>query len=249
MNLKEMSPKNTPKRLNRVLESRFGFAIDFDHLTYGKALRLKKELSEGLAQIRKSHGVHVSERNPKYTELMLVKEGLDHWLKSERGLFEGEMGRSETVLAAKDMVDSMQDMLEKVSRMQNEEMPSLIDTIRDQIGSQEADGFKAVVAPLLANLYQALTGGRDEVDTAVRALAGEQVEQPMDMGGSGKETSFDQSGQPAALGQSGRMPQSSGMSQGLERAAQSGGGEEGGDEFNATDAAAGGNRELGRRRR
>ena len=108
--------------------------------------------------------------------------------------------------------------------------------------------FKSVVAPLLVNLYQALTSGRDEVDTATRALAGEQVEQPMSMGGSA-EPGLDQSGQPAALGQSGRMGQSGDAGQDLDRMAQSGSGEQQGDEFAATDAAAGGSRELGRRRR
>ena len=38
MNLNELAPKKT-QRLNRIMESRFGFAIDYDNLTYPKAQR------------------------------------------------------------------------------------------------------------------------------------------------------------------------------------------------------------------
>ena len=169
---------------------------------------------------------------------MLVKEGLDRWMSSEQGLFESEMGRSEAVLAAKDIVDSVQDMLEKVSKMQNEQMPALVDTIRDQIGADQAEAFKGAVNAFLGNLYQSLQTGREQADTAVRALAGEQTDQPMDMG-------LD-----AGLGGD------AGLDAGLDAGAPPGGdaGLEGGsdldaDEFGATDAAAGGEEELGRERR
>jgi hypothetical protein len=229
MKLSDMGTDVTLKKINKIVESRFGFQIDFDNLTYGKAKRLSRALSESMSNIKKSYGSSLTERNPKYVELMLVKEGLDCWMKSEQGLFESEMGRSEAVLAAKDLVDSVQDMLEKVSKMQNEQMPALLDTIRDQIGTEQADQFKSSFSPLLATLYQALSGGREEADTAVRVLAGEQVQQPMDMGREGGQAS------------SGQMPSEpeAGQEQGEYEA----------DQFAATDAAAGGEEELGRRRR
>jgi hypothetical protein len=97
-------------------------------------------------------------------------------------IMESEMGKSQAILAAKDMVDSIQDMLEEVSKMQNEQMPALLDTIRDQIGMEQADAFKAAVEPLLANMVQQLSSSRSTADDAARALAGEQVAQPMGMG-------------------------------------------------------------------
>ena len=162
---------------------------------------------------------------------MLVKEGLDRWMSSEQGLFESEMGRSEAVLAAKDMVDSVQDMLEKVSKMQNEQMPALVDTIRDQIGAEQAEQFKASMAPLLTSLYQAVSTGRDQADTAVRSLAGEQTDQPMDMGG---DASLGDN-LPAAGDDIGAPPE--------------GDSDFDTDGFDATDAAVGGEEELGRERR
>ena len=120
MRLSEMRTEVTPQKINKIVESRFGFSIDYDNLTYAKAQRLARALGENITQIKKSFGAHTAEKNSKYMELMLVKEGLDKWLTSEQGLFESELGKSEAVLAAKDIVDSIQDMLEKVSKVQND---------------------------------------------------------------------------------------------------------------------------------
>jgi hypothetical protein len=84
------------------------------------------------------------------------------------------------------------------------------------------------MTPVLANLYQALTTSRESSDTAARALAGEQVEQPMDMG-LGAE-------QPP----SGELPPPEGEQSDLDVDT---------DGFDATDAAVGGEEELGRERR
>ena len=237
MRLSEMRTEVTPQKINKIVESRFGFSIDYDNLTYAKAKRLTQALGENITQIKKSFGSHTAEKNSKYMELMLVKEGLDKWLSSEQGLFESEMGRSEAVLAAKDIVDSLQDMLEKVSKVQNEQIPALVDTIRDQIGSEQAEAFKGAITPVLTSLYQSLSTGRESTDTAVRQLAGEEAPAgDMDFGG--EEGGFggdEPGGGEGGFGgdELGAPPESD-----LDT-----------DSFNATDAAAGGEEELGRERR
>ena len=228
MRLSEMRTEVTPQKINKVTESRFGFTIDYDNLTYAKAQRISKTLAESIVAVKKSFGAHTAEKNAKYMELLLVKEGLDKWLNSEQGLMESELGRSEAVLAAKDIVDSVQDMLEKISKIQNEQIPALVDTIRDQIGSEQADAFKNAASPVLAELWQALSTARENTDTAVRQLSGEQVAAPMDMGMS------------ADTGMAGTVPPEGGLDSDLDTDT---------DGFDATDAAVGGDEELGRERR
>lgn len=231
MRLSEMRTEVTPQKINKIVESRFGFTVDYDNLTYAKAQRLTKALGENITNIKKSFGAHTAEKNAKYMELMLVKEGLDKWLSSEQGLFESELGRSEAVLAAKDIVDSVQDMLEKISKVQNEQMPALVDTIRDQIGSEQAEAFKTSMSPTLADLYQALSTARETADTSVRVLSGEQIAD-MNMGGdefgtdAGNDLGSPESDFDSELG---AAPEADG--------------------FDATDAAVGGEEELGRERR
>jgi hypothetical protein len=228
-----MRTEVTPQKINKVMESRFGFTVDYDNLSYAKAQRLSKAIGENIATIRKSYGAHTAEKNSKFMELMLVKEGLDRWMTSEQGLFESEMGKSEAVLAAKSIVDTIQDMLEKLSKLQNEEMPALVDTIRDQIGAEQADAFKTSMTPVLTEIYSVLSTSRDTSDTAVRVLSGEQ--QPatdMSMGGApmgGDEFGGAPAGDSDLDSDLGAPPE--------------------GDGFDATDAAAGGEEELGRERR
>jgi hypothetical protein len=233
MKLNDLGYKPTPKKINKVTESRFGFKIDFDSMTFKKAYSLATGITEGIEKIKRTHGIHTAEKNPQYMELLMVREGIHSWMAQNKRHFiiESEMAKSEAILAAKSMVDEIQDMLEKISKMQNEQMPALLDTIRDQISSEKADGFKNAVSPILQDLAQTLQQGRESADGAARVLAGEQ-EASMDMGmggGMGGMPGAPEGGLPGAEAPLGGAPE--------------------GDAFGATDAAAGGEAELGRERR
>jgi hypothetical protein len=221
MNLKELAPQKT-KRINKILESKFGFRIDYDNLSISKAERIYSALEESLNSIRKSYGIHSAEKNPKYMEMLMVRESLGEWLTNHSFLLEGELETAEAVLAAKDMVDSVQDMITDASKMLNEELPPLLDTIRDQVGTAQADAFKNTVTSALQGLMDSLNGARDALDNGARSLAGEPIEQPMGMAAPNA---------PAMPGE--EMPDE----------------EPTDDSFAATDVAAGGEEELGRPRR
>jgi hypothetical protein len=190
-------------------------------------------ISENLSRIRHSYGIHKAERNPRYMELLMMRESLARWMGENQHLMEGEMGRSEAILAAKDMVDSIQDMVEKVSKMQVEQLPALIDTIRDQIGMAEADQFKSSMGELLVNISQALGDARETADTSARALAGEEG------------ASMSPAGMPAEPMGAAPMPAAPGaLGEPSDMDIDAGG-----DEFGATDAEAGGTEPLGRAKR
>jgi hypothetical protein len=223
MNLSDINPVASSQKMNSVMSSRFGFKIDFDRLSYGKALRLSNSISENINRIRRSYGAHTAEQNPKYMELIIVRESLNKWINENQNLMEGEMGRSEAILAAKDMVDSIQDMVEKVSRMQAEQLPALIDTIRDQMGLDNADQFKGSISSLLADISSTLSQAREAADIAARQLAGEQVAPAAGMPGA-----MPLPGGPAVSDFDQDMPA---------------------DDFSASDAAAGGTEPVGREKR
>ena len=224
MKLAEMSTKST-RKINKLMESRFGFAINFSNLTVEKAERLSETITANLDKIRHSVDLHTAERNPRYMELLTVQEGLTTWLEQHRQqLVEGEVGNAEVLLAAKNMVDSIQDAIEKVGKMQNEQLPELLDSIRDQVGAEQAEGFKNAVGTTLETLMQNLQTAREGVDGGVRILTGEQVDNPMAM--PGDDLSGSDAGLPPAPGSDLDQDETDG--------------------FGATDAATGGAEELGR---
>jgi len=222
MNLNQLSPSKA-KRINKLLETRFGFEINYNKLTLPKAIRLSNALSESLMSIKRSYGAHVAEKNPKYMEMLLVNESLNDWINRQEVLLEGELETAEVVLAAKDMVDTVQDMITDASKMQNEELPPLLDSIRDQVGTEKADAFESTVTSALQGLMEALKAARDALDSGARVLAGEQ--QPMTQQGGGAQPGT----QPATM--PGEMP-----------AEEPSG-------FDGAEAGAGGSEEMGRERR
>jgi hypothetical protein len=221
MNLNELSTSKS-KKINKILESRFGFEINYNKLSLQKAIRLSTALNESLMSLKRSYGAHTAEKNPKYMEMLLVRESLNEWINRQEVLLEGELETAEVVLAAKDMVDTVQDMITDASKMQNEELPPLLDSIRDQVGTAEADSFESTVTSALQGLMEALKAARDALDSGARVLAGEQ--QPMTQQGGGQPGT-----QPAAM--PGEMP-----------AEEPSG-------FGGAEAGAGGAEEMGRERR
>ena len=226
MKLSEMAIKSA-KKYNKLMESRFGFAINFNSLTVAKAESLSETISANLNKIRHSVDLHTAETNPRYMELLAVQESINTWLDEHRQqLVEGEVGNAEVLLAAKNMVDSVQDAIEKVGKMQNEQLPELLDSIRDQIGQEQAEGFKNAVGETLATLMTNLQQAREGVDNGVRILSGEQVDNPMAMPGDQADLSGGDAELPPAPGSDLDQDETDG--------------------FAASDAAVGGSEELGR---
>ena len=183
MKLSEMATTSA-KKMNNLMESRFGFSIDFSKMSINKAQRLQETISANLNKIRRSADFHTAERNPRYMELLTVQESLNQWMNAQRQtLTEGEVGDAEVLLAAKDMVDSIQDQIEKVGKMQNEQLPQLLDSIRDRIGADQAEAFKGAVGETLTTLMTQLQAAREGIDNGVRVLSGEAVDNPMAMPG------------------------------------------------------------------
>ena len=95
-------------------------------------------------------------------------------------LTEGELESAQAILAAKDFVDRLQDMLEESSKMLNEDLPPLLDAIRDQIGMDQAAAYNSEVSGVITGLVDSIRQAREAVDNSTRMLAGEQSA-PMQM--------------------------------------------------------------------
>ena len=91
----------------------------------------------------------------------------------ESVITEGEVENAELVLAAKDMVDRVQGMLEDIGKMINEDLPPLTDAIRDEMDSSTADSFNSSMNTALQGLLDNLGTARTGVDEASRILVGE----------------------------------------------------------------------------
>lgn len=86
---------------------------------------------------------------------------------------EGEEEKAELIMAARDMVDRITGWMEDTANMQAESMLELIDSIRDELGSDLAMEFESAVKPALATIYTALESSRQQLTSGVGLLTGE----------------------------------------------------------------------------
>jgi hypothetical protein len=100
-------------------------------------------------------------------------------------LTEGEEEKAELIMASKDMVDRITSWLEDVASMKSEAMLDLLDSIRDEMGSEVSGAFEQSVRPALDEIYTALETNRQSLAQAVSILTGQ--EPPTPMGGAGAE--------------------------------------------------------------
>ena len=84
-----------------------------------------------------------------------------------RMLKESEVQQAQVVLAAQDMVDKMQSMLEDCSEMQFKELPALVDSIKNQVGIDQAAQFNSDATAALTGLMQNLQQAKQQLDAAL----------------------------------------------------------------------------------
>jgi hypothetical protein len=145
-------------------------------------------------------------------------------------LQEGEIQQASAIVTAKTMVDRVGRWIEELSGMENDTLLQLGDSIRDEIGQEQAKAFIEAVAPAIQQALETLKGTRDSLSNSVRTLA--TGEQPADMLGA----------EPAAGGEEemGPVEPVGDMEAPAEPA---------GDEFAAAEPAAGGAEAAGREQR
>lgn len=102
--------------------------------------------------------------------LMTAKESRQRWA---RRLSESEVQQAQVVLAAQDMVDSMQSMLEDVSELQFKDLPALVDSIKNQVGPDQAAQFNADASAALGGLMQNLQQAKQQMDAALGVVTGQ----------------------------------------------------------------------------
>ena len=135
-------------------------------------------------------------------------------------LAEDEEGKAKAITAAGDMVNDYTSWMQRVGQYQTKTMIELADAIKADFGAAEAEAFKQAVGPALSATLEVLTQQREAVSNAVAVLAGEATP---DMG-MGMDPGMD----------AGMAPEPS-----MDIAAPDDMNAPAGDEFGASDAAAG----------
>jgi hypothetical protein len=153
-----------------------------------------------------------------------------------RKVTEGEIQQAQSIVTAKTMVDRVGRWIEELSGMENDTLLTLGDQIRDEMGQEQAKAFLSATAPAIQQALENLKITRETLATGVRTLTGEQ--QPAEIIGS------DPAAAPADDVAGPAEPDAMNAEPDLDVE-----GGDLGDEFGASEPAAGGAEETGRAKR
>ena len=95
------------------------------------------------------------------------KDKVEEKVNSLKALLEQEVEKAEIVIAAKSLVDELQDMIEQMGKMQNDELGAVVDQMSYQYGADKAASFNQAVASQLETLLASIKSAKEAVNNEV----------------------------------------------------------------------------------
>jgi len=88
-------------------------------------------------------------------------------------LNEGEEEKAKIIMSTKDMVDRITGWLDDVSAMKAEQLLQLLDSIREELGSDVAEQYTQAVRPALEEIYAGLEKARGSLSSGLGIVSGQ----------------------------------------------------------------------------
>jgi len=188
MILNDLQEKKFAK-LHRTLSEVFNIDFNFE-MPLEKIEKVAKVTESRLEELR-SNGVDASNKN--FQKLMLIAEGLklvvtevapartDKKIKIKES---ADLDQAEVLLAAKQVADDLQKMAENLASMQVEDLMSITNAMKEEIGLAEAEAFNAAAEAAIGGALEAVKSANDGVNNALMVAQGQAPadDMAMDMG-------------------------------------------------------------------
>ena len=175
MELKQLNVKNLNK-LDSTLKEVFGTSFNFG-AGNAKLTKVKTVTETKIKALRES-GVEVN--NKQYQKLLLILEGINTAMENNP-IMENELDQAEVLLAAKNMADDLQKMAENLASMQVEELMSITNAMKEEVGTAEADAFNTSAEAAIGSALEAVKTANAQVADAVLVAQGQAPETDMGM--------------------------------------------------------------------
>jgi len=169
------------KALNEVFNIKFNFDMPAE-----KLVKIQETTNSRIVTLRES-GVDVSAKD--FQKLLLISEGINMVLKEVAQPTQGtkmklkenqDLDQAEVLLAAKQMADDLQKMAENLASMQVEDLMSITNAMKEEVGTAEAEAFAMASETAIGAALAAVKSANSEVTNALLVAQG----QPVDAAGS-----------------------------------------------------------------
>ena len=147
------SAQHSVKKLNRILADTFKHEVDMSSMNYESLNKMLSTTNAKMMAIRESDLKYWE--NPQYNKLGLISHQLKTYLseiapartdgkkmKTESVLKEDDLDQAEVMLAAQELVDEVQKMVEGVAEMQVQKLMPIVDAMKEQVGFEIAEAYR-----------------------------------------------------------------------------------------------------------
>lgn len=180
--------KKPVETAQKALKEHYNTSIDVSKLSYAQVRAMLNKVRGLMSESKESVSYYNNESNPAYMKLVFMEQALSKQfahLSANRPQIvveNEEVEKSQTILAAQDMVDSIQKMVEQVSDMIVKELPALVDSVQSEIGVNESQQFQQQASEALTSLQAALTQSQTTMKDAVNGITGQGAGAAFDAG-------------------------------------------------------------------
>jgi len=169
----QMDPRLSTAGASRAAGGDFDFNAQHDEtvpMVRGPNGRMMPDPFAAQAAARKQGILHKEsvEETSEMNEGKVMKE---HLVKNLRRLLETEVSQAEVMMAAKGFAQELQEMIEKIGRLQNEDLPPVTDQMRETYGTESASAFQTQIYGALQSVMDSLYAAKGQVDDAVSNMA------------------------------------------------------------------------------
>jgi hypothetical protein len=131
-------------------------------------------------EAKQSKDFYKNQTNPSYMKLVFMEQALNSHLYNLKNspkprivVENEEVEKSQVILAAQDMIDTVQKMLEEVSDMMVKELPALVNSIQSEMGVNESTQFNTQATEALTSLSSSIQQSRTSLTDALNMLTGQ----------------------------------------------------------------------------
>lgn len=140
--------------------------------------------------------------SPIQNESRRKKSVKENWNRQWRiQISESEIQQAQVILAAQDLVDQVQKMIEQCTSVQFKDLPALVNQVKNEVGYDKAVQFNQDAGTAFSTLVQSMQTAKLQLEESVGIITGQQgsipaVGSPSDQGGMppaspGEEMDFD----------------------------------------------------------
>jgi regulator of PEP synthase PpsR (kinase-PPPase family) len=169
-------------KMQRYLKENHGYELDMSAMDATKVADIITSTTNKMK---------VTEDSTEYTRLHMIAESLKLWTPAPvqteltdmvaEAVDDDGVEQAKVILAAQEMNDELQKMVERVAEMQVQDLIPLVDAMKAELGMEQAEAFNNAADTALGGLLDTVKSTKEAVENAILGAQGQAPAVDMEM--------------------------------------------------------------------